>query len=421
MPETITRVVAPEATDPALQDQLKDQQANGENQPLWEQIAEGQPNFEPTVAADPATKTSTEVITMSDEASKDLAHRYTDSEILGNSYRVRMAVQESGTQGIKAWETAKAAVINTLDRPGRFIKRFAANRAEKSLNRKLARQASAKNVRLHEHRQTAVDKAQAKFDRKTENYAVHNSRMEKRTKSVTEHAEERRKGYVDYLIKQKQEALGRKAARKQHRADGASRRETRELMWQMTDEHLDHVGKLAVNSEVSHRKLEAAKHLEAKAIKTQRGNEAKTNYTIDKMNAYQENVEATEARIKAIEKVGLPRANRRVKELKNSLRKAKGETYGLIAEELSEAENRVSRYKEQLGTLPTVLEENKSKKHHEHEDLGDRYLAEWEQTSVVEAAQAKAQSHGKEHISNAGELKEAITVSLNHDDDEKED
>lgn len=187
------------------------------------------------------------------ELAKDNEARYTDAQILGKSFRVRRAVQETGTQSIKAWQGLKAKVHNTIDAPGKIVKQFAYNRAKSSHERREARLKTATNMRLQQKRLIAVEKAKSKLEQRENILNSHTGRMNQRVSLVSENANRRRQEYIDDLKSRKQTALARKAVREQLRQDNATRRETRSILAEIPRYQLDRVGQIAILAETSRR------------------------------------------------------------------------------------------------------------------------------------------------------------------------
>jgi len=189
----------------------------------------------------------------SEETSKDNEVRFTDAEILGKSFRVKRAVQETGTQSIKTWQGLKAKVRNAIDTPGKVVKQFAYNRAKNAHQRREARLQAATNERLRQKRLIPAERAKSKLAMRENNLKEHVGRMNERVSTVNENANRRRAEYIDELKSRKEDALARKTVRAQLRQDGATRRETRSIMSEIPRTHLDRIGKLAVLVETSGR------------------------------------------------------------------------------------------------------------------------------------------------------------------------
>lgn len=221
-----------------------------------------QPSTETKKLISPDSDQSADPISSNNEASnqpenneiiKDIEDRYTDAQILGKSYKVRRAVQETGTQSIKTWQGLKAKIRNTLDTPSKLVKQFAYNRAKSGHERREARLQTATSMRLQQKRLITFEKAKSRLEMRENNLNTHVGRMNQRVSSVNENATRRRQEYIDELKSKKETALARKAVREQLRLEGATRRETRSILSEIPRFQLDRVGQMAVLAETNRR------------------------------------------------------------------------------------------------------------------------------------------------------------------------
>jgi hypothetical protein len=307
------------------------------------------------------------------EAQKDAEVRYADKELLGRSFRVRRTVQETGTQSIKTWQSVKAKVRNAFDMPGRAVKQFAYNRALKGYDRKNNRLNEATNLRLQQRRQPAVERARNRVNERSKSYAERAGRMEGRTRAVHENANRRRQEYIDELKGRRESALARKAVREQLRGDGASRRETRKIVAEIPSEHMDRVGKVALTSNTSQRKLEKATRVEKRAVRSHRRTERRIESTDTRANDYSKGIESADTVAQNIQDVHLPQAERHVFELKSRLSDVRMDepSRAQLASELQDAEEELSSYRDELSDWQSYTEAQRQKVGDAKSKLGD--------------------------------------------------
>jgi len=249
-----------------------------------------------TTVKDPANagegNSSSQQPEVTKKEAQEIADKYTSAELLGKSFRVRRTVHEAGTQRVKIWEGMKAKVANAKDMPAKAVKKFAHVMAQRSDARKEKRLQKAHDARaserLIEKRQSKVNGAAQKASRREEDLHWHSAIMEDRTKTVDIKVKNMREEYTAVLKERKQDAVARKAVRKQLRTEGATWRERRQIAAGIPRRHLDRVGDAALKAEASKRSQSDARRLErwtARQLGHTQRDIKKTEKRIDNHNA----------------------------------------------------------------------------------------------------------------------------------------
>jgi hypothetical protein len=277
---------------------------------------------------------------------KDAEARYTDAQLLGGSFRVRRAVHEVGTQRIKAWQGLKAKVRNVVDTPAKVVKTFAYEKARVGHARKEKRLDTTTNARVLERRQKAVDVAKKHMDYRQEALKKHTATMEGRTKTVAENASQRRAELTAELKSRKENALARKAVRKQLRTEGATRSEARGIAAEMPHEHLDRVAKVAIVAETSTRLSDKAGRVEHKAKKRVERTERNIEKAKARIERHEDKGEAAGEAISKLHDTLLPEAKERLAVLRNELGHAEAgsETAERVHEALLLQQRKIDTY-----------------------------------------------------------------------------
>jgi hypothetical protein len=218
------------------------------------------------------------------EALHDAEVRYTDVELLGKSFRVRRNIQEAGNQAVKGWGRVWAAVRNTASLPRKTVKQFAYKRAQSSYDRKASKleDVRGQSTRLVQHRETAVSQAKQKLDAKKLAFEKHDIRMKERVQTVHEKVHKRRQEYIDTKKVALENKLARQAVRGQLHTEGASRREARDILTKVSEEHLNRIGKVAITAEASRAMRERAERIQSKAVKAQGKNHRRIETTSER-------------------------------------------------------------------------------------------------------------------------------------------
>ncbi|HET9098361.1 MAG TPA: hypothetical protein VFN51_01970 [Candidatus Saccharimonadales bacterium] len=289
--------------------------------------------------------------------------RYRDAELLGKSFRIRRSVHEAGTKSIKTWQAAGARIKNALDSPGKALKNFAFKRARNSYQRKLKRQEAAKNQLIKDRRQGSVDKAKDKMDNRAVKVQEHIERMDKRTAAVHENADRRRQEYKDELKNRRQRALARKALREQLRKDGASRSEAKAILAEISSEHIDRVGKVAISTEASKLKLSQAARSKKRAERRHQKTDKKIDKTYDRIVNLERQAKGASEIATEIANVKIPQTRKRIGQLKKRLSSMEENSDARLAvqEDLKNAEAILSRHEANLQYWYNVGKNSRNK------------------------------------------------------------
>ncbi|NCU38098.1 hypothetical protein EOL96_03535 [Candidatus Saccharibacteria bacterium] len=211
------------------------------------------------------------------EAVQDTEDRFTDIELLGNSYQVRLKVNELGNKRTRAWESIKAKSANAWDMPDKIMKQALYNRAEDKMQKFETNHQAARNAvleaggsqRLVNHRLTRIDN---KYNRKKAKWAPRRdqrkssldarvNQMTARTEAVKKNYERRNTAYVAELVKKKEEAFARKSLKHELRKNqGASLRETRAILKEIPAAQRKKIGETSLRARIA--KEEATKTTE---------------------------------------------------------------------------------------------------------------------------------------------------------------
>lgn len=348
---------------------------------------------------------------------RDAEARYTDADLLGKSFRVRRTVQEAGTQAIKGWQGLKAKVRNTTTAAlGKGWKWLAHKRAKKSYERKNARLQEATSERLKALRQPRVDKAKERMDRRADKLQEHIGRMEARTKAVHENADRRRREYIDELKGRRENALARKAVRKQLRSEGASRRETRAIVnEQLSAEQLQRVGKVAIVAETSRRKLTEAGRDEKRAKKRHDKTERRITTTDERAQNHDKSVEAADIKANEINSRFLPEARQRAAQLRAELDAAEPDSpvHDVLLAELQKSEQNIMDLEWQITHLGNAAEYGRQESAKSKVRLGELHSKKADQARAVEQASRHAGRRNQNNNVHQGQLQQEVTVALN--------
>ena len=371
------------------------------------------PGAQPASAEDQAVQTA---------EAQDVQARYTDAEILGRSYPVRRAVQEAGTQGIKAWQGLKAKIRNGLDTPGKMVKQFAYNRAKNSHIHKEARLQAATNERLRSRRQTAANQAKLRMEDRGASLKDRKERMEARTKAVHEHATTRRQEYIDELKGRRENALARKAVRQELRQDGASRREARAILAGLPAERLTQVGKVAIIAETSGRKHAASSVAMETAAKDRQKTAEGIGATRASLTEHAENIQAAALEAERLS-ANIPYAEARVSELRAALEgmNAEDPQYPELTQHLQLAERRVGLLNKHLDAAISAVKTSSSKvakAAQKRNQLEQRYTGQGQ--DLLSASMQEA-VRGHVNAVDQSQLKAAVAAALSEKEKEKEE
>jgi hypothetical protein len=293
----------------------------------------------------------------------DATNRYTDTELLGKSFRVRRLVQEASTQTIRGWRHIRAKVRNAFDTPGKIVKSFAYRRAENSHTRKSARLENAKSERLLD----IVAKSKATLDRRSQTLSTHTDQMERRFSSVNESADQRRQDYIDQLKVRRQDAVSRKAVREHLRSEGATRSErrriTNELFTTLPTENIDKLGKAAIIAETTHRKVERAARTEGRAVSRQRRTRGQIRSTEGRIDTYDQTIYDSDQSAVELSTDILPKAKAHAAQLRDKLASLAPSDVGHepIMAELQLAEADVSQHERELQHWRDVSHKTRNK------------------------------------------------------------
>ncbi len=354
---------------------------------------------------------------------QDQAARYTDIELLGKSFRVRRAVQVSGTKAFKAWEGMKAKIHNAFDTPGKAIRQFAYNRAKNSYARKQDRQQAAQSARLYQRRQGAVDRAKERLGQRGISLQNHVGRMEARTQAVSEHEQQRRQEFVNELKARKEKSLANKAIRAQLRAEGASRRETRTIMSEIPAEHIGRVGEVAIAAETSRREFANTQRLYKKTANLEHRTGVRVNRTESRMGALDEQVRAADESAVRINTDYLPFARSRVETLGaelDELEDGSPERQTLIAE-LQNAKAEVAAFEAQLDFWRETAKYYRGRSEKADKHLGGLYERQEELGTKIGSLTEQEISLRDKHMTHSKQLGKVVRAALNPSKTGKED
>jgi len=186
----------------------------------------------------------------------------TDVEILGKHYPVRQMINEIGNQRMRAVESVTASWKNMLDTPGKMRLGLAQSIAKGRLTRQERKAEAVSHLSdrnwLKRRRMRKLQKARDRFDRANAKYQGRKDRMAARKENVGKNVEQRRADYRKELRVRREAALGRRALRRELRAQDAGRFEARAVLKDIPKEHLERVGKLAATAYASERKAAQA-------------------------------------------------------------------------------------------------------------------------------------------------------------------
>ncbi len=174
--------------------------------------------------------------TPSPEEQHDQEVRFTDAEILGKSFKVRLAINEGVTATLNEHKMARAEGYNKLSTPkNKFLeRRYEA--AEDKYQRKLAKVGSSRWKFINNHHQNAANRAFAKRNQRFNAYNKHSDMMQGRIDSAKQYAErnnELRRKKIESYKTIKSIAEGRKELRRLRRdmrREGYSHKEVNERL-----------------------------------------------------------------------------------------------------------------------------------------------------------------------------------------------
>ncbi len=283
----------------------------------------------------------------------DAETRYTDAEILGKRYPVRQMVREAGNQRMKAVEFTQAKLKNARDTPAKFRLQFSKTIAESRYNRQQARVDAVAHLpqgnRIRARREAKLAKAEQRLARKTAAYESHTERMQQRREAVGTNAERRRTEYIADLKDRREQALARKAIRRELRSQGASLLETRSIVKAMPKEHLSRVGSVAAIAATSERVARRANRVEAKAIKHESKLVDKLDGNTQQARQLVETATTAVESVRSIEETELPTAKERVAKLTKRLETLPADSPDRdgLTWQLQEAQRQVDTYEQQ--------------------------------------------------------------------------
>lgn len=233
--------------------------------------------------------------------------RFIDAEILGKRLTVELAVRDIGNEYIKSYNMFKANWRNRLDAPGKYVRSFRANVAERRFNRHQKRLDEVESLpdtsRLKKRRIRKFAKAKTKMLETKASYNIHKTRMENRVKAVHENADTRREAYVRELKVRRDEALlrrdarrnkklaikaetaGKKALTGELRNQGATLLERRAIMKEVPQEHWKKVGHVAVQVSAAERAAKKTNRDVARAEKKATSHDSRLSEKIQKNEA----------------------------------------------------------------------------------------------------------------------------------------
>jgi hypothetical protein len=360
---------------------------------------------------------------------KDIADRYTDAELLGKSFRVRRTVYEAGTQRVKVWQGMKAKIANVKDMPAKAVKKFAHVMAQRGLARRERRLQKAKDAgaseRLIERRQSAVNTAEQKANKREKDLHWHSAVMEDRTKTVDIKVRNMREEYTTALKERKHDAVARKAVRKQLRTEGATWRERRALAAEIPRSHLDRVGDAALKAETSKRSQSEAKRLE-KWTERQLGHTHRsirnTEKSIDRHNAKAKDATDRIAEINGVEdaetvegKEGtLSMAEAHLSDLRDKLRgmKAGDPDFVSVSAQKVAAQRKVEELEAARAHWHYVAAAHVGAAMAGHDRIGVLNVEQSDRKELKEAAGDNTAQKGAVHGHLKQTLEETVTVAL---------
>jgi hypothetical protein len=418
MPETLTTPPITEAAQPPPAGVAGEITPDLAAKPLIE-ITE--PHATEVVPPDSNTETTP---TSADTAAEkhDAEARYMDTELLGKSFRVRRSIQEAGTQSVKTWQGLKAKVRNALDTPGKAFKQFAYNHAKSSYERKDARLKAATSLRLQQPRQAKADSAKEAMEYRAGSLHDRVTRMEGRKTTVHENADLRRQEYVSELKERREGALARKAVRQQLRGEGATRRETRAIVAEIPTEHMDRLGKVAIVSETSQRKLSEAKQFRSHAEKEQSKTVARIKHTERHAETYDKTAEHATTSMQEISTNLLPVAEQYVVGLTGMLKgfEPGDPNHDLLAAEITKAQRVVDSYKSQITYLEGTAVSNRLKVEQAKGQLGGLRQSRRNDSKKAKFATRQLNRQRKINKQHRDQLDEAVIATLNSAETRKE-
>ncbi len=351
---------------------------------------------------------------------RDAQVRYSDAELLGNRYAVHLKVQGAGNRAVKAWQGMKARVRNAFDAPGKTIKKFALDRAQKGFDSKSKRLDAATSERAKQYHQRKLDKAADKLIKREVSHNTRVKRMEARTQAVHENAERRRQNYIDKLKLKKGDKLAEKALHKQLREEKVSWYSSRKIAAETLEElkqrpeQRKQLGDVVMDYAVSHRYENAARRGYRRADRSrqrtvrniERTNENIASYTNERQDAQK----AAETARKHMEE-----AKGRVADLQARLgAEAPGTPrYDVLAAALGEAQEQAASHEAeftQQSARATVSHNGALYEKVRHNDLNTQYA---ERNARATTAHEDVNTRRDASRQHKAALDQEVTVALN--------
>jgi hypothetical protein len=346
---------------------------------------------------------------------EDAKARYTDAELLGGSYKVRLTVHEAGTKSIKMWQGMKAKLRNAVATPGKIVKQFAFNRAKASYDRKEKRLNDANNERLRERRRVQAVDAKIKMEERAGVLNDHKLEMRNRTHRVEQNAAQRRYEYVSELKGKRENALARKALRHQLRQDGASRRERRAILGDIDSDQLQQIGKVAIVAETSRRRHTSAGAAAEMAAQKKQKHEERGQKAADTYQERSENIDAAMQNAEQLRGTHIPDAEQRLEQATAELENMNPDDpqYAEAEEHVKLAQRRVTMLNRQLRGLvrSTKVGNFRNRVTQAWEYANNDAAAEY--GDELKTATQQKETRGRVNEVHQGQLQDELEVVLN--------
>lgn len=321
---------------------------------------------------DTDVEATSEVQDQASAEQNDAEARYTDAEILGRSYPVRMRILAQGKNSLRAaWEGVVADFHNLRENPGMLkdtLLHAIAKRRHESADRKLQEVKERGSDRLVDRRQRKVDTRQAKMLTRKDKLDERLDRMSRRELSVVDNYNARHYETITHYKQKKERALASKALREQLRTEGAGWRErraiTKEVLAGLPKEQMNRLGAAAVNAEVSRRAGKKQEKVEARHEKKLSKTQERIASAEGRAKQYAREAKHADETVEAIETRDLPEAESKVKELRDELDAMAEDDPSRVYVQtlLQEAEDKVAIYTErELPYWRSVAEKSRQK------------------------------------------------------------
>lgn len=175
-------------------------------------------------------------------------NRAEDLEILGHSHGIKRLASDTARRTVNFFTNAWAGTKNALTSPRLFVREAAYNSAKHKHQRLVAKINPNSSSALNRYRQAKADKQEQKVVTRLEHRNEVKDKMDARTDAARHHTEvnnSRHQEKVEQYKERKQAAVAHKELRKALRAEGASRKEARAIVGELTPGQLQRVGKVA--------------------------------------------------------------------------------------------------------------------------------------------------------------------------------